>query len=87
MLMSEFTTKIQRGLIALAEIGGPETAAVAERLAAAMEPTVQAAFLESLNDLLQEFNLRFHQAVGVTYGSDDVRIAPLAGAEPQGPPE
>lgn len=91
MLMSEFWSKVQRGLLTLGEIGGPETAAVAERLAGALEPTVQAAFLESLNELVQEYNLRFHQAVGVTLGTDEVQIAPLgetaadSPSEPPGP--
>ena len=38
MLMSEFWSKVQRGLISLGEFGGPETAAVAERLADALGP-------------------------------------------------
>lgn len=78
MLMSEFWTKIQRGLVSLGELGGPETAAVAERLANALEPAAQAAFLESLNELVQEYNLRHHQAVGVTIAADEVQITPLA---------
>jgi len=86
MLISEFVAKVQRGLTSLGELGGPETAAVAERLANALEPTVQAAFLESLNELVQEYNLRFHQAVGVTLGSDEVQITPVAGAGPPEPP-
>jgi hypothetical protein len=87
MLISEYVAKVRRGLSALGELGGPDTAAVAERLANALEPTVQAAFLESLNELIQEYNLRFHQAVGVTLGSDEVQITPVAGASPEGPPE
>jgi hypothetical protein len=91
MLMSEYLSKVQRGLVALGEIGGPETAVVAERLANALEPTVQAAFLESLNELVQEFNLHFQQAVTVTLGSDEVQITPLAmpaddAPEPPAPP-
>jgi len=91
MLMSEYLSKVQRGLLALGELGGPETAAVAERLAIALEPAVQAAFLESLNQLIQEFNLRFEQAVTVTLGPDEVQITPIAtstvdGPEPPTPP-
>jgi hypothetical protein len=74
--MSEYLSRVQRGLMALGELGGPETAAVAERLATALEPAVQAAFLESLNQLVQEFNLRFDQAVTVTLGPDEVQITP-----------
>jgi HicB-like protein involved in pilus formation len=80
MLISEYVAKVQKGLLALGEIGGPETSALTERLATALEPTVQATFLEALNELVQEYNLRFHEALGVTLGSDDVQIAPLAGA-------
>jgi hypothetical protein len=87
MLISEYVAKVQRGLLALGELGGPDTAVVAERLSNALEPTVQAAFLESLNELVQEYNLRFNQAVGVTLGSDDVQITPVAGARTDGPPE
>lgn len=87
MLMSEFCSKVQRGLISLGELGGPETAAVAERLATALDPTVQAAFLESLNELIAEFNLRHHQAVSVTLGPDEVQITPLAAGGPETPDE
>jgi HicB family len=86
MLMSDYLLKVQRGILTLGAIGGPETAAVAERLAQALEPTVQAAFLESLDELIQEFNLRFHQAVTVTLASDEVQLTPLADSG-DGPPE
>jgi HicB family len=86
MLMSEYVSKIQRGLLTLGEIGGPETATVAERLASALEPAVQAAFLDALNEIVAEFNLRHHQAVGVTLGPDEVQIAPLAGDQGPEPP-
>jgi HicB-like protein involved in pilus formation len=85
VLISDYWSKVRQGLVSLGEIGGPETAAMAERLAAALEPVARTAFLESLNELVAEFNLRHHQTVGVTLGPDDVQIAPLAEAADEAP--
>lgn len=85
MLISDYWSKVREGLTSLGEIGGPETSAMAERLAAALEPVARTAFLESLNELVAEFNLRHNQAVGVTLGPDEVQIAPLAEAAAEAP--
>jgi len=85
VLISDFWAKVRQGLVSLGEIGGPETAALAERLATALEPVARTAFLESLNELVAEYNLRHHQTVGVTLGPDEVQIAPLAEAADEAP--
>ncbi|MGH9019821.1 MAG: toxin-antitoxin system HicB family antitoxin [Acidimicrobiales bacterium] len=85
MLISDYWSKLRSGLEALGEIGGPETSATAQRLSSALEPIARTALLDAVNELVQEFNLRHHQAVGVTLGPDDVQIAPLAEAAGEAP--
>jgi len=87
MLTSEFWGKVHQGLTSLGELGGAEAAALAERLAAALEPVAQAAFLESVDALVQEYNLRHGKALAVTISADDVQISPLAdGSDAVAPP-
>ena len=85
MLMSEFWSKVRRVSISLGELGGPETAADGAAARRRPRPGRAPAFLESLNELIAEFNLRHHQAVGVTLGPDEVQIAPLAEAADEPP--
>ena len=58
MLISELIEQIRDDLVALGELGGPETLAIAGRLGTALGPALQKHFLDSLNEVIQEFNLQ-----------------------------
>jgi hypothetical protein len=45
MLISELIEQVRDDLVALGELGGPETSAIAERLGAALGPALQKHFL------------------------------------------
>src|ERR1700722_4588823 len=77
MLISELMDSIRRGFRALGELAGPETQAIAERLGAALEPAFQKHFLDSLNELIQEFNLNDSSPLGLNLEGDEVHLSRL----------
>jgi hypothetical protein len=87
MLISELIEQIRGDLRSLGELGGPETAAIAERLGAALEPALQKHFLDSLNELIQEFNLQDGAPLSLNLEGDEIRLTRLvpAGVEEPAP--
>jgi hypothetical protein len=83
MLISELIEQIRDDLVALGELGGPETSAIAGRLGAALGPALQKHFLDSLNEVIQEFNLQDGAPLSLHLEGDEVRLTRLvpAGAE------
>jgi hypothetical protein len=75
MLISELIAGIRQDFKSLGELGGPETAAIADRLSAAMEPSLRTHFLGAMNDLIQEFNLHDGTALTLNLEGDQVRMA------------
>jgi hypothetical protein len=74
MLISELLDGIREDFTALGQLGGPETALIAERLGAAMEPSLRTHFLEALNNVVQEFNLQDSVALTLNLEGDQIRI-------------
>lgn len=87
MLISELIEQVRGDLRTLGELGGPETAATAERLGAALEPALQKHFLDALNEVIQEFNLRDGAPLSLNLEGDEVRLTRLVpvGAEESAP--
>ena len=87
MLISELIEQIRGDLKSLGELGGPETATIAERLGAALEPALQKHFLDSLNELIQEFNLHDALPLSLNLEGDEIRLTRLvpAGAQEAAP--
>jgi predicted HicB family RNase H-like nuclease len=84
MLISEFVESIRADFRNLSELAGPDSAAVVERIGAAVEPALQKHLLDALNDVVQEFNLRDGTPLQVTFEGDAVhlsRLVPLASEE------
>jgi hypothetical protein len=81
MLISELLDGIREDFTALGQLGGPDTALIAERLGAAMEPSLRTHFLEALNDVVQEFNLQDGVALTLNLEGDRIRISRVVGAE------
>ncbi|HEY1826016.1 MAG TPA: hypothetical protein VGG21_08680 [Acidimicrobiales bacterium] len=83
MLISELMESIRSDFRALGELGGADTALIAERLGAALEPAFQKHFLDSLNALVQEFNLNDAAPLTLKLEGDEIRLTRLvpAGAE------
>jgi hypothetical protein len=77
MLISDFIENLRNDFRSLGELGGPETAAMAERLGAALEPAFQKHFLDSLNQLVQEFNLQDGAPLSVNFEGDEIRLTRL----------
>ena len=77
MLISELMESIRSDFRTLGELGGPETQAIAERLGAALEPAFQKHFLDSLNELIQEFNLNDSSPLGLNLEGDEVHLSRL----------
>jgi len=75
MLISELIAGIRQDFKSLGELGGAETAAIADRLSAAMEPSLRTHFLGAVNDLIQEFNLHDGTALTLNLEGDQVRMA------------
>jgi hypothetical protein len=87
MLISELIEQIRGDLRSLGELGGTETAAIAERLGSALAPALQKHFLDSLNELIQEFNLHDNAPLSLNLEGDEIRLTRLvpAGAEEAAP--
>jgi len=77
MLISELMESIRSDFRTLGELGGPETQAIAERLGAALEPAFQKHFLDSLNELIQEFNLNDSSPLSLNLEGDEVHLSRL----------
>jgi hypothetical protein len=75
MLISELIAGIRQDFKSLGELGGPETALIADRLSAAMEPSLRTHFLGAMNDLIQEFNLHDGTALTLNLEGDQIRMA------------
>lgn len=82
MLISHFAESIRDDFRNLAEIAGPETASVVERLGAALEPAMQKHFLDALNDVVQEFNLHDGAPLTLNFEGDSVRLSRLIPINP-----
>src|ERR1700684_3229488 len=74
MLISELLAGIRSDFNALGQLGGPETASIAERLSAAIEPSLRTHFLEAMNNVVQEFNLQDSVALTLNLEGDQVRM-------------
>jgi hypothetical protein len=86
MLISEFVESIREDFQNLAELAGPETAAIVERLGAAVEPALQKHFLDAINSLVQEFNLQDAAPLNLTFEGDAVRLTRLVTVNPDESP-
>ena len=83
MLISELLAGIREDFNALGQLGGPDTAAIAQRLSAAIEPSLRTHFLEALNGVIQEFNLHDSVALTLNLEGDQVQIEPRRRARGQ----
>jgi hypothetical protein len=81
MLISELLADIREDFNALGQLGGPDTASVAERLSAAIEPSLRAHFLEAMNNVIQEFNLQDSVALTLNLEGDQIRMNRVVSAE------
>jgi hypothetical protein len=77
MLISEFVERIQEDFKNLAELAGPETGSIVERIGAAVEPALQKHFLEALNELVQEFNLQDGAPLNLNLQGDAIHLSRL----------
>ncbi len=80
MLISELLEGIREDFTALGQLGGPETASIAERLGAAIEPSLRTHFLEALNAVVQEFNLQDSVALTLNLEGDQIRMSRVVAA-------
>jgi len=81
MLISELLAGIREDFNALGQLGGPETTSVAERLSAAIEPSLRTHFLEAMNNLVQEFNLQDGVALTLNLEGDQIRMSRVVAVE------
>jgi hypothetical protein len=81
MLISELLSGIREDFNALGQLGGPETASIAERLSAAIEPSLRTHFLEAMNNVVQEFNLQDSVALTLNLEGDQIRIGRVVAAD------
>jgi hypothetical protein len=81
-LISELLEAIRRDFESLGQLGGAETAEIANRLSAAAEPAVRAHFLDAVNNLVQEFNLQDSVALTLNLEGDQIRMTRVVAAEP-----
>jgi hypothetical protein len=86
MLISDFVESIRDDFKNLAEIAGPETASIVERLGAALSPAMQKHLLDALNDLVQEFNLNDGAPLSLNIEGDAVRLTRLVPINPDANP-
>jgi len=75
MLISELLDGIREDFIALGQLGGPDTATIAERLSAAIEPSLRTHFLEAMDNVIQEFNLQDGVALTLNLEGNQVRMS------------
>ena len=82
MLISELLEGIREDFTALGQLGGPETASIAERLSAAIEPSLRTHFLEALDAVIQEFNLQDSVALTLNLEGDQIRMSRVVAPPP-----
>src|ERR1039458_5751752 len=85
MLISELLDDIREDFNALGQLGGPETASIAERLSAAIEPSLRTHFLEALNHVIQEFNLQDSVALTLNLEGDQIRMSRVVAVDGNSP--
>ncbi len=81
MLISELLVGIREDFNALGQLGGPDTALVADRLGAAIEPSLRAHFLAAMDSVVQEFNLQDSVALTLNLEGDQIRMNRVVGVE------
>jgi len=81
MLILELLAGIREDFSALGQLGGPETASIAERLSAAIEPSLRAHFLEAMDHVIQEFNLQDSVALTLNLEGDQIRMNRVVAVE------
>ena len=80
MLISDFIESVRQDFKNLAVLADTETAAIVERIGAAVEPALQKLLLESLNLIVQEFNVDDGAPLRLEFEGDDVRLSRLSPA-------
>ena len=55
--------------------GDPRPRSIAERLGAAIEPSLRTHFLEAMNNVVQEFNLQDSVALTLNLEGDQIRMS------------
>jgi hypothetical protein len=75
MLISELLSGIRDDFEALGQLGGPDTALLAERLSAAIEPSLRTHFLAAMNNVIQEFNVQDGVALTLNLEGDQIRMS------------
>ncbi len=83
MLISELLQSIRRDFESLGQLGGADTAEVAQRLISAAEPAIRAHFLDAVNNLVQEFNLQDSVALTLNLEGDQIRMTRVIAGEPE----
>jgi len=78
MLISDYVENIRQDFRNLAVLADPETAGIVERIGAALEPALQKHLLESLNLLVQEFNVSDGAPLRLDFEGDDVHLSRLS---------
>ena len=78
MLISDFVESIRQDFKNLAVLADSQTATIVERIGAAVEPALQKHLLESLNLLVQEFNVNDGAPLRLEYEGDEVHLSRLS---------
>jgi len=78
MLISDFVESIRHDFKNLAVLADSQTATIVERIGAAVEPALQKHLLESLNLLVQEFNVNDGAPLRLEYEGDEVHLSRLS---------
>jgi len=81
MLISELLVGIREDFNALGQLGGPDTAVIADRLGAAIEPSLRAHFLAAMDSVVQEFNLQDSVALTLNLEGDQIRMSRVVAVE------
>jgi hypothetical protein len=85
MLISELLDAIRQDFESLGQLGGSETAEIAQRLSAAVEPAIRTHFLDAVNNLVQEFNLQDSVALTLNLEGDQIRMTRVVAGGPELP--
>ena len=86
MLISDYVTNIRGDFENLAAFASEENAALIGRLADTLGPSFATRLLDALNSLIQEFNVGSPAPLSLLVEGDEVRLARLAGPEPEETP-
>ena len=82
MLISNFVDSVREDFRNLAVLADVETASIVERIGAAIEPALQQHLLESLNNLVQEFNVNDGAPLGLKFEGDELHLSRLTALSP-----